>query len=93
MIIRLVSFIGPPSVLDWLESFIGSTSEIPAREFYWPAECTCAVIRFYWSFKRRVCFLAFGFVVLEILLALRLLIKKQIAFGKGKQNLEIYNRI
>ena len=46
MIIRLVIFIGPPSVLDWLESFIGSSSEIPAREFYWPAECTCAIIGF-----------------------------------------------
>ena len=34
MIIRLLSFLGPPSVLDWLESFIGLSSEIPAREFY-----------------------------------------------------------
>ena len=37
-------FIGPPSVLDWLENFIGSSSEIPVREFcLWPTECTCAV--------------------------------------------------
>ena len=33
--------------------FVGLSSNAnPAREFYWPAECTCAIIRFYWPVKR-----------------------------------------
>ena len=78
MIIRLVSFIGPPSARTWL-----------AQSFYWLVEWNSGswvllarrvyvcCIRFYsWSVKRRsnvsrVSWLCFGFVVLVVLLTLR----------------------
>ena len=52
--------------------FVGlSSNDNPAREFSWPAECTCAIIRLYWPVKRRsnvprVYWLSGGFVVLVL---------------------------
>jgi len=44
LLARRVYVIGSKAV--WL------IEEIPAREFYWPAECTCAIIRLYWPVKQ-----------------------------------------